>query len=218
MVDENTGEQFYDHAQLFEDANELFPLVDHCTVGELEKYQPGPELLDFITSVAMNAYQEKTERLGDAMAELERFAMLKAVNDRWQDHLQTIEYIREGIGLRGYGQVDPLVAYKRETYDLFQQTEKTIRTDAVKLLFRLNVQMEQPAGMPMAPMDLPEPSPALEGGGTAVAVQPKAEPGALPFPGNVDAKRVGRNDPCPCGSGLKFKECHYKVLRASGII
>jgi preprotein translocase subunit SecA len=215
MIDESTGEQFYDHAQLFEDANELFPLVDHATISELEAYEPGPALIDFLTEVAMNAYTQKTERLGDAMNELERFAMLKAVNDCWQEHLQTIEYVREGIGLRGYGQVDPLVAYKRETYDLFQLTEKKIRTDAVKLLYRLNVQMEQPA--PIALNLDPSETPALEAtGGTATMV--KAPAGTLPWPADVDAKKVGRNEACPCGSGLKFKECHYKPLRAAGTI
>ncbi|CAN1552305.1 SecA Preprotein translocase subunit SecA (ATPase, RNA helicase) [Fimbriimonadaceae bacterium] len=217
MVDETSGEQFYDHSALFEDANELFPLVDHVTLSELEQYQPGPELVEFLYGVAMKAYDEKVARLSDAMNELERFVILKAVNDRWMDHLQMVEYVRDGISLRGYGQVDPLVAYKRETYDLFQRTDKGIRTDAAKLIFRMNIQVENPTPLEL---DLLGGAPALpegtESGG--VATMTKAEPGTLPFPKDIDAKRVGRNDVCPCGSGHKFKECHYKQLRADGVI
>jgi preprotein translocase subunit SecA len=152
--------------------------------------------------------------LGEDMPVLERFTLLKAVNDRWQEHLQMVEYVREGIGLRGYGQVDPLVAYKRETYELFQQTLKNIQVDAAKLVFRLNITRPDAGAVELA-LDAPV---VAEGGGSESAPAVKSEPGALPWPTGVDPKRVGRNDPCPCGSGLKFKECHYKPLRAAGLI
>ena len=132
MVDEDTGEQEYDHSVLFEDLNEIFPFVDYASARDLEKYQPGPELIEFVQSIAVKAFHDKVASQGENIAELERYVMLKAVNDRWQEHLQTIEYIREGIGLRGYGQVDPLVAYKRETYDTFQNTLRNIRDDAAR--------------------------------------------------------------------------------------
>ena len=161
-----------------------------------------------------HAYATKAEKAGEAMKEMERYALLRAVNDRWQDHLQTVDYIREGIGLRGYGQVDPLVAYKRETYDTFQQTLKKIRTDAAKMIFLLNVREEPQVGTLNINTASPDLVTANEGAATEVPVV-KAGPGELPWPDGVDAKRVGRNEPCPCGSGLKFKECHYKLQKST---
>lgn len=143
------------------------------------------------------------------MIEAEKYVMLRSVNDLWMEHLQMIEYIREGIGLRGYGQVDPLVAYKRETYDTFQGTLKRIREQASKMIFHIRIQPEVTSEMMMG----------LEGEAAEMLMQelpadaPKAEPGTLPWPEGTDPKKVGRNDACPCGSGLKFKACHYSVVK-----
>lgn len=205
MIEEN-GDRVYDHSVLFEDLNEIFPLLDYATVADLEKYEPGPELVNYVQDLAEKAYDDKVENAGEAMVEAERFVMLRAVNDRWMEHLQLIEYIREGIGLRGYGQVDPLVAYKRETYETFQGTLKNIREQASKMIFHVRVEAQQAEELEGL-SELPE-----------AAAAPQGEPGTLPWPASVDAKKVGRNDTCPCGSGLKFKSCHYPVLRQQGII
>lgn len=202
MIEED-GTRVYDHAVLFEDLNEIFPLVDYATVGDLEKHQPGPDLVAFVEDIAMRAYEEKRERSGEAdMHEIERWALLKSVNDNWMTHLQTVEYIREGIGLRGYGQVDPLVAYKRETYDTFQNTLKSIRDQASKMVFHLQIQRQ------------------TEGDSEETLLTEGEETAALPATdlSQIDWKRVSRNDPCPCGSGKKFKACHYPQLRAEGVI
>ncbi len=208
MIEED-GERVYDYSVLFEDLNEIFPLVDYATIADLEKHQPGHEIIQFVQEVADRAYQEKVDAGGEAMNEAERFVMLRAVNDRWMEHLQLIEYIREGIGLRAYGQVDPLVAYKKETYDTFQHTLKNIREQASKMIFhvRVETQAQEEEGMVM---ELVEEN--------APAATSNAEPGSLPWPTGVDPKKVGRNDACPCGSGLKFKSCHYGPLRQQGII
>jgi preprotein translocase subunit SecA len=211
MIEEN-GDRVYDHSVLFEDLNEIYPLVDYATIADLEKYEPGPDLIQFVQDMADKAYADKIEHAGDAMPEAERFVMLRAVNDRWMEHLQLVEYIKEGIGLRGYGQVDPLVAYKRETYDTFNSTLKQIRTSASKMIFHVRVEaqpVEEEMAVPMM-MELEAGSPELSA--------PKAEPGSLPFPTSVDPKKVGRNDACPCGSGQKFKACHYPILRQQGLI
>jgi preprotein translocase subunit SecA len=212
MVDE-AGNREYDYSVLFEDLNEILPLVDYATVADLEKHAPGPDLVTYLQELVEHAYATKAEKAGDAMKEMERYALLRAVNDRWQDHLQTVEYIREGIGLRGYGQVDPLVAYKRETYDTFQLTLKKIRTDAAKMIFLLNVREESQVGT----LNINTASPDLVTASDTPAIEAPAvtaEPGELPWPEGVDPKRVGRNEPCPCGSGLKFKECHYKLQKS----
>ncbi len=240
MIEEDETKVF-DHQVLFEDLNEVFPLVDFTTVAELQNFSPNQELVDFLKEKAEQAYEAKALEVGDeTMPQLEKFALLRAVNDRWMEHLQTVEYIREGIGLRGYGQIDPLVAYKRETYDTFQTTLKNIRDDAVRMLFHLRA----PQPMPRMTMDeLPVPamlnlddlppelqeqhgmtthpagapgsgSAATAPGATAVAISP----GAAVVPSSVDWAKVGRNDPCPCGSGKKFKSCHYPQLREEGVI
>jgi preprotein translocase subunit SecA len=228
---EDDGTRVYDHSVLFEDLSEIFPIIDYTSIGELEKFPPGPELLDHAKKLAEEAYQAKVQQTGEeTMRFMERQVLLRAVNDRWMDHLQTVEYIREGIGLRGYGQVDPLVAYKRETFDTFQTTLKQIRDQASKLIFHIRA---NPAIFPDA---LPQPNDSFdftvnsdEFDANNLPVEDQESRGVRLVSAteqplteaelkNIDWKRVGRNDPCPCGSGKKFKECHYRLLRSEGVI
>ncbi len=222
MIEED-GSQVYDYHVLFEDLNEIFPLVDYATVADLEGYQPGPDLVEFCQERALEAYDAKVERFGEEiMRMIEQQVLLRAVNDKWMEHLQTVEYIREGIGLRGYGQVDPLVAYKRETYDTFQQTLHGIREQAVQHIFLAQVQVERQPEAPVPQMlrmdaEALEADAAQTGGGTALATATVPAATAVNL-NQVDWKKVGRNDPCPCGSGKKFKSCHYAQMRAQGVI
>jgi preprotein translocase subunit SecA len=151
------------------------------------------------------------------MNSLEQWVMLHAVNDRWMDHLQMVDYIREGIGLRGYGQVDPLIAYKRETFDLFQNTLRLIRDQAVRMIYHANVTVErEPVHTPqMQRIDGEAPAQA-DGAPQSPASALTSVPNGAPA--HVDWRKVGRNEPCPCGSGKKFKACHYPKLRAEGVI
>jgi preprotein translocase subunit SecA len=174
--------------------------------------------------MADKAYDANVEIRGETMPDIERYVMLQAVNNHWMEHLQTVDYIREGIGLRGYGQVDPLVAYKRETFDTFQNTLKGIRDEAARMIFHVQfrgpqiLQLEQEQdSLPLMvnldnlPPELQEQYGTETKSTTATAIAPVNL-------GNIDWKRVGRNDPCPCGSGKKFKQCHYSQLRAEGVI
>ena len=208
MIEEN-GDRVFDHSVLFEDVNEIFPLVDYATIGDLEKFEPGQPVVEEVQRIAQAAYDAKIAEAGEAMIEAEKYVMLRSVNDLWMQHLQMIEYIREGIGLRGYGQVDPLVAYKRETYDTFQGTLKRIREQASKMIFHIRIQPEITAEMMMG-LDTDAPEMAMQ---ELPAETSTAEPGTLPWPEGTDPKKVGRNDACPCGSGLKFKSCHYAVVK-----
>jgi preprotein translocase subunit SecA len=208
MIDEHEH-KVYDHGVLFQDLSDVFPIMDFTTEAELSQYAPGQELLDFCVEIANKAYDRRIEDLGEEiMSKLEQQVMLSAVNDKWQDHLQLVEYIREGIGLRGYGQMDPLIAYKRETFDLFEQTLKAIRDQAVRMIYQAKLQIQQAPEPEMIRMDdSADLSPS----------QPNKPAQAQPQ-GAVDWKHVGRNDPCPCGSGKKFKACHYQKLREQGVI
>jgi preprotein translocase subunit SecA len=157
--------------------------------------------------------------------------MLQIVDAQWKDHLYSLDHLKEGIGLRGYGQRDPLVEYKKESFALFQQMRDRVEEEMVRYLWRLmpmigddpNVIVAPSAPRPRTPppMTLNAPSAAaaspfgaLRGsGGSATAV---AEPPRPARAGGDDVVRqvkrelpkVGRNDPCPCGSGKKYKKCH----------
>lgn len=215
VLDDNDRRE-YDYHLLYEDLSEIFPLVDYATADDLAKYQPGPELISAVTAVAEEAYDKKIEELGDdVMKEIERQVTLRAVNDRWMDHLQTVEYIREGINLRGYGQIDPLVAYKSETFDTFQHTLRAIRDQAVRMIYRAQVQMRDESPRSAEPMMMRMDDDAAEQ--PQLAASPNGTPKRA-TDANIDWKRVGRNDLCPCGSGKKFKSCHYPLLRSQGEI
>ncbi|AIE84133.1 preprotein translocase subunit SecA [Fimbriimonas ginsengisoli] len=232
-MEEEDGERVYDHSVLYSDLNEVFPLLDYASLADLEKFPPSQELVDFVQSKAMEAYDAKAREAGETMADIEKWVMLKAVNDHWMEHLQTVDYIREGIGLRGYGQVDPLVAYKKETYDTFQRTLQAIRDQAARTLYLVRVQRRQDfEAMVDAESEMPLlanldeydsnnlPSEELESRGSPLqsTVYTSIQGSAQRNTGEIDWTRVGRNEPCPCGSGKKFKECHYKSLREQGVI
>jgi preprotein translocase subunit SecA len=222
MIDEKEG-RIFDYEVLYEDLAEYFPVIDYCTLADLEAHKPGEDLIAFVQDIAHQAYDAKLEGYGDELMKvLEQHVALRAVNDKWQDHLQVTEYIREGIGLRSYGQVDPLVAYKRETYDMFQNTLKGIRDQAVRMIFRAEISQPQtappPAMMRMEDEDMDNAALEMTTDATS-AVSPVVTVGQPNgYLGDIDWKRVGRNDACPCGSGKKFKACHYPSLRSEGVI
>ncbi|MBI5706508.1 MAG: preprotein translocase subunit SecA [Armatimonadetes bacterium] len=226
--DENQARQAFDFDTLYSELNELFPLVDYATVDELKELGPGDALDRRCIELAHQAYEDKANSLGeDVMGWLEQHVMLRAVNDKWMDHLQMVDYIREGIGLRGYGQVDPLIAYKRETFDLFEGTLRQIREQAVRMIYHANVQVnqEQPQQPQEAAPQMQRIDDAdLAAGDVAQAITGSRSVAAGSMPATsgdlsrVDWKKVGRNDPCPCGSGKKFKACHYHEMRSQGII
>ncbi len=215
--DPETAQPIYDHEKVYEHLNDIFPLIDTMTLGEFSEIAPGPEMDERMVAAATEAFEARSAEFGkDLMGQVEQHVMLRSVNDKWMEHLQMIDYIREGIGLRGYGQVDPLVAYKRETFDLFKTTMRSIREQAVKMVFHAQVRTEQEAPPAMARMDESDaPASVTNGatnGSTSVAIQQPVDVD------QVDWSRVGRNDACPCGSGKKFKSCHYPTLRSQGVI
>jgi len=121
------------------------------------------------------------------MREIERVILLRIVDDKWMDHLDAMDQLREGIGLRAYGQKDPLIEYKFEGYEMFQNMIDSIQDDVVRYIFRVNVvQPRQQQSRRVVENRYAEEGPR----------QPARKEG-----------KVGRNDPCPCGSGKKYKKC-----------
>jgi preprotein translocase subunit SecA len=198
--------------------------------------QTAAEIRDALWERIVRKYDTKEQALGpqgaETMRHVERFVMLETVDRQWKDHLYSLDHLKEGIGLRGYGQKDPLVEYKKESFELFQDMKRRVDEDMVNRLWTghfqivagdapqrppqrrapmpmtLNEPKSEPVGAfassprqtaPQAPMGLPTraSAPARVGGDDAPVQTVRR-----------DEPKVGRNDPCPCGSGKKYKKCH----------
>jgi preprotein translocase subunit SecA len=160
-------------------------------------------LVDDLKKLVHEGYERKEQELGsELMRFLEKTFMLQVVDHHWKDHLLGMDHLRDGIGLRGYGQKDPLIEYKKEGYDLFAGMMERIKSDALERLFR--VQAVQKEGgtqaTPPSPPVISRPQPKL--------TLNRGEEPAAPQTVQRAEDKVGRNDPCPCGSGKKYKKCH----------
>jgi len=165
-------------------------------------------------------YVEKEQRVGpELMRLLERNVMLQFVDHAWKDHLFALDHLKEGIGLRGYGQRDPLQEYKKESYELFGALKERVEDTVLRSLFRLEPVSEEHLEAQQQRRERAAPRPArLSFGAPAAAQQPFAPPSESAFGGASEApqaqqpvrveKTPGRNDPCWCGSGKKYKKCH----------
>jgi preprotein translocase subunit SecA len=163
------------------------------------------ELREHLLGAVRQKYSDKVERLSDElMSAMERDVMLRVVDHSWKDHLLALDHLKEGIGLRGYGQRNPLQEYKRESFELFQSMKERIEDTIIKTLFRLEPASEE------------EIAERRRARAAAAANRFRMGPPAAasaPGPQTVVRKgeKVGRNDPCPCGSGKKYKKCHGRV-------
>jgi len=189
------------------------------------------EISDQLWSLIVKSYEEKEAIVGrEVLQRVERDVMLQIVDTQWKDHLYSLDHLKEGIGLRGYGQKDPLVEYKRESFDLFQDMKSRVDEETVRLLWRLRPVITEEGESPMArrgparprqPLILSgpaeEPVSAFAGATRSAVAAPPAPNRQPPRVGGDDAvvktvrrdqPKVGRNDPCPCGSGKKYKKCH----------
>jgi len=169
-----------------------------------------------VISEAQAAYDEKCERLDPVLLDIERQVMLQIVDMQWKDHLLSMDHLRQGIGLRAYAQKNPKQEYKRESFELFQGLLETIKTETIRLVARVEpVSQEQMAEMEEQRRQEQERAMQLKHE-KASALEPtnqssptNQEPAEKPFiRGHA---KVGRNEPCPCGSGKKYKQCHGKL-------
>ena len=152
-------------------------------------------------------YAEKEQQVGpEAMRTYERIIMLNIIDAQWKDHLLSIDHLKQGIGLVGYGQKDPLVEYKKQSFDLFQEMLDRIDTNTVRSLFNLQVVTEQPPET-LRQRRAPRRSSLNFTGPNQGAAAAGEEAGKVRTV-TRDHPKVGRNDPCPCGSGKKYKKCH----------
>ena len=151
---------------------------------------------DLIFSTAKKHYEAKEALIGaEQMRQLERFIILQTVDARWKEHLLAMDHLKEGIGLRGYAQQDPLRIYKKEGFDMFQGLTDRIKEEVVDILFK--IQLVDPSRMEEMKKEEEQDLTFSHAGDAGTTKQPVKRSG----------EKVQRNDPCPCGSGKKYKKC-----------
>ena len=189
-----------------------FPIAPDTAIPDDALKTGHAGLVQFLLDAATTTYGAKEEQVGEeVMRQVERFVMLRTIDSKWVEYLTQMEHFREGVGLRAYGQRDPLVEYKNEAFHMFGELTEAIQADIVGNMFRVQVTTQEP----------PHPPPPLQG----VTNRPPDDGGPPRRPGSngrqggprdligsgaaaVNAGKIGRNDLCPCGSGRKYKRCH----------
>jgi preprotein translocase subunit SecA len=203
------------------------------TEKSFRRDETNAEIKAQLRTLVRETYEAKEAALGAPMLrEYERFFMLQTVDTFWKDHLLALDHLKEGIGLRGYGQRDPLIEYKKESFQLFEAMKEGIEEQMLQYLFRFEVRTAEAAPARTAtPLPLEAPAAAEAAEGSAASRRAAAElhkkqkqrQQDLTLQGSFDptaggdfsvatvrasGPKVGRNDPCPCGSGKKYKKCH----------
>jgi preprotein translocase subunit SecA len=202
----------WDLAGLLQDVRSIFPLPAEMTAERLASLS-ADDISERLRAAALAAYEAKEQEIGaETMRELERLLLLQTLDRKWIDHLYTMDALREGIGLRAYGQANPLIEYQKEGYALFEQLKRDVQEDTVKFLYLVQVQPAAVSAL-RAP-DRPAYRVARQSAdgdrsrtaSRAAGSAGVSASGGAPVP--VRVAKVGRNDPCPCGSGKKYKKCH----------
>jgi len=232
LIDQYAGKdadpEEWDFAALSQAVSDEFGVAPEIVAGlNLEDKSPD-EMAGAILDFVVDEYKAKEATLdATILRRVERDIMLQIVDAQWKDHLYSLDHLKEGIGLRGYGQRDPLVEYKKESFALFQAMKERIDDEIVRYLWRLRPIVEstgearapevrQPRKPQQITMNQPRAESPLAGlagpaaGGEGGPPMPPRTGGDDATPRTVrrDEPKVGRNDPCPCGSGKKYKKCH----------
>jgi preprotein translocase subunit SecA len=169
-----------------------------------------------ILAEADRRHAEKTVSIGpDVMRHLEKAIMLQVLDTQWKDHLAAMDYLRQGIHLRGYAQKNPKEEYKRESFVLFSDMLNRVRHDVINLLAHVQVQAPQDVealeSQNRPPREMHFVHPTLAAGGAPEPGEGEEEVAVAQKPVTRRQPKIGRNDPCPCGSGKKYKQCHGKL-------
>jgi preprotein translocase subunit SecA len=172
------------------------------------------EVTEFLTKLARDMYETREKNVSvEVMAQVERWVSLNVIDTMWMDHLDAIDDLREGIGLRGYGQRDPLTEYKNEAFSMFERLMAGIESEIIHRIFKVQIQMNPHAQATSDKRHVASDLPTME---TAISQAAKKmstnAQSSAPVPKVNVTKTLGRNDPCPCGSGKKWKKCHYPKM------
>jgi preprotein translocase subunit SecA len=193
---ENTFAEDWDLEKLNTEFARLFGQQLNLTVQSLDDTKQA-DLLDNLLDLVRERYEAREREFGPStMQDLQNYILLQTVDSYWKDHLLNMDHLKEGIGLRGYGQQDPLVAYKREAHQIFQEMIERVKEETMRLLFHIQIQREDQVQELRKEQEAQPMFYGAAGGGSS---RPQAV---------RKDRKVGRNDPCPCGSGKKYKKCH----------
>ncbi|HHY13527.1 MAG TPA: preprotein translocase subunit SecA, partial [Thermoanaerobacterales bacterium] len=183
---EGTYPEEWDLKGLLEYGEEIFLPRKYCNIEKF-KNMTKDEIKKTLIDMALKLYNDKEKELGsETMREFERVVTLQVVDKKWMDHIDAMDQLKQGIGLRAYGQKDPVLEYKFEGYEMFQSMVSSIHEDIIRLLFKYRLKSK-----PKRKQTVKETSESKK------SVENKP----------ITSKKVGRNDPCPCNSGKKYKRC-----------
>ncbi|OON99816.1 MAG: preprotein translocase subunit SecA [Epulopiscium sp. Nele67-Bin004] len=180
----------WDLASLIEHLNTFIPYGHEVTFESGQKDLSEETLKEMLYEKAAKLYEEKEEEVGERIREIERVMLLKVIDQKWMDHLDNIEQVRQGINLQAYGQRNPLIEYKYVSFEMFEEMTSNIQEDTVKALFHVRVAPNKEIKRESVFKD---------------AVTNNKDSSLIAKPVKTD--KIGRNDPCPCGSGKKYKNC-----------
>jgi preprotein translocase subunit SecA len=206
------NEEEWNIAEVYETINSIFPVEqslrkDLATLRKeagdrLQDAQARTHIVEYLMGLAKQRYDAMTKQVGDhdLVYQIERGFYLRAIDTLWIEHLDQMAYLRESISLRGYGQRDPLVEYKKEAYGMFTELIGNIQKQVVYSIFKMaDVYSLAPSEMKQTKQELHGAAKTMNGAETTPVVKTERAP---------DGSKVGRNDPCYCGSGKKYKKCH----------
>lgn len=219
---ENTVKKYYhdgDYEGLRDEIQRTFTVLMDISPDEFQTLgEKGLE--DYIMKIVHENYSRKEEKYGvDLIAQIERFAMLTVIDDKWKEHLREMDDLKEGINFRAYGQKDPLIEYKKDGFGLFVQMLEDISKDVINFVFKFTTQ-EQKVEAPVQRQRLPQRMTTIKqsADGVGMKMTPEQSDNMQGQPNDTKkipikvGPKVGRNDPCPCGSGKKYKNCHGKEV------
>jgi preprotein translocase subunit SecA len=195
-------------------SEQLKPWLEHQSEADANA------VLEHVRTLVNDMFQAKEQQVGpETMRQLEKHIMLSVVDNAWKEHLSSMDYMRQGIYLRGYAQQDPKQAFKRESFDLFQQMLARIKTEVTQMLARIRIRSEEEVAAMEAEQQrmaerMQRQMQATGGGapvGGALGMEASAQQQVASAEPVVSGPKVGRNDPCPCGSGKKYKHCHGQL-------
>lgn len=188
--------------QIMEKFSTIIPF-DEQSLGQIENQLQEIKQIDqkisFLSKLADDIYDTREKQIGKTLArDIEKFVSLSVIDNLWMDHLDVMMNFRQGVGLRAYGQKDPLVEYKNDAFTMFEQLINAIDDEIVHRIYKIQVQQQPPAENPLNKLGVTE---KAAGGNLNAEVSPQEKRQAQ--------KKLGRNDPCWCGSGKKYKKCHW---------
>jgi preprotein translocase subunit SecA len=202
IVETSCGEAKEVDEESFKEAISKFQEVFAFTPQIEEGLASPQKLAEAFKKEALKRYEEREKQLGEEiLRSLEKYFLLTTIDTLWKDHLLTLDHLKESVGLRGYGQKDPLQEYKREAFHYFMDLMQRIKETTLSYLYRVEVREEAPEELQMEGPS----SQKLEYKKEDVFEEKEEKATQKQRP--VRVKKVGRNDPCPCGSGKKYKKC-----------